>query len=170
MDEHDYSRVASSPGSALKIGKGTWLHLQTMCWVSILCNTLHDLVVASFCSQWHNNRVGEQILLWSNHRQILWGKSRSLASVNTLSKFLKFKVYKKSASFVPIFTCQEYSNWRWTNMILLLQAKTVDTVHTRFMQVWPSPFPQFLGGAWGHSYCQWRRGGGRTSSRVSDDC
>ena len=33
-------------------------------------------MVASFCCWWHC-RVDEQILLWSNYRQILWGKSRS---------------------------------------------------------------------------------------------
>ena len=71
-------------------------------------------------------------------------------------KFLKFEVFGKSASLVPIFkwswnesttfTCQNIVNWQWTNVIPLLQTKTADTAHTEICDQALSPiFGQGLG-------------------------
>ena len=63
-------------------GPGHTYKLPRMC--SVLCdNYVRDHMLASYCWWWYY-RVDEQILLWSNYRQILWGNSSSLANVNTL--------------------------------------------------------------------------------------
>ena len=116
---HIHSLV-SSPGPTPKIGKGAWLHFQTsrMCWLSISCNNCMPYTI-----MWQPATVDngiteyEQILLWSDYGQILWGESSSLANVNTLSKFQVFEnsvslvfIFKWSWNESTIFTCQEFSD------------------------------------------------------------
>ena len=56
------------------------------------------------------------------------------------SKFLKVEIYKKSTSLFPILTG---SNWKWMNVIPLLQTKTADTAHTRIFASVTTPFSHF---------------------------
>ena len=82
-----------------------------------LCTLCHYMV-ASYCWWWYY-RENEQILcLWSDYRQILWGKSSSLASINTLYKSfwnLRFTesllAYSYHFQMVLewVFLCQKFS-------------------------------------------------------------
>ena len=67
-----------------KLGKGPGItcKLFYVCWLSMLCNNY--MLTWSHGSQLLLTRVDEQILLWSDYRRILWGKSNSLPSVTTL--------------------------------------------------------------------------------------
>ena len=53
-----------------------------VCAESAYYRAFRDYMVASYC--WWHYRVDEQILLWSNYRQILWSKSSNLASIAML--------------------------------------------------------------------------------------
>ena len=106
-----------------------------------------DYVVASFCCWWHC-RVDEQILLWSNYRQILWGKSKSKHIYYALSFWnLRFTKSLVASFQYLLSSCVKnvvigngrkwflYSKWR-----LLTQ-------HIReYLPVWPGPFSQFWAG------------------------
>ena len=110
-----------------------------MCWVSILCNS--TWVVASYCWDRHY-RISKQILPRSYERLILGTEISNLSSkIN--SKFLNFKIYKKSSSLIPIFkqswneatnfTCQEFSMEVDEHGSSL---KTADTTHTGNFCMW----------------------------------
>ena len=98
----------------------------------------------------------EQILLRSDYRQILWGKSSSLANVNTLSKFQVFEnsvslvfIFKWSWNESTIFTCQEFSDLYRTNIFLYCKWRLL-TQHIQ--ESVTRSFSWFLGQAWGWSY------------------
>ena len=132
--------------------------LACTCWVSILCNNcaLHDHVVASYC--WWHYSVDEQILLQSDYRQILWGKSSSLASKCSYAlSFWKLRFMKSLLASFP------FSNGLGTSL-LLSRAKNLVIGNGRtwflyskwrlltqriqeFLQVWPGPFPAFWAGS-----------------------
>ena len=46
-------------------------------------------------------------------------------------------------------TCQEFSNWQWTNVISLLQMKTADTAHMEICASVTRPFSQ-----WAYLHCE----------------
>ena len=69
-------------------------------------HALRDHVVASFCWQWHY-KVNEQILLWSDYRQILWSKSSSY-SLSSLNRY-NLRFTKNHNHLVSIF------KWSWNN-------------------------------------------------------
>ena len=109
-------------------------------------------VVASYCWRWQY-KIGEQILLWSAYKQILWGKSSSLASVTSYA--VSFWNLRFMESMLATFLFSS-----GLGMSLPLPVKNLVTDNgrmwyvyskqrlltqriRRFLQVWPGHFPDF---------------------------
>ena len=154
------STLASSQGPTQKSGKGpgvTCKLSRMCCYIMQQLRALHDHMVNSYCWRWHY-RVDEQILLRSDYRQILWGKSTKRNYVlsfwnSTFTKSLlaSFPFSNGLRTSLPL-SCVKNSVIANGRTWFLYSKQRLLTQHIRkFLHVTPGPF-LILGGAWGRGY------------------
>ena len=138
-------------------GLVTLSHVHITCQSCALC----DHMLASYCWQWHY-RVDEQILLWSDCRQILLHVGKSKLSMHKYTpSFWNLRFTKSLLATFPFLNglrtslllscvCGPFFYFViGMNMIPLLQTTTADTAHTGLLQLWPCrPFSLFSGVTW----------------------